>query len=267
MYLIAGVVIVVVIAGVILAYSGNLPSYGPQQTATETQPSPAARQASLTVSSQSVVGDEVVVDSLYLDKPGYAVIHQETDGKPGAVIGNSELISGEKNNFKVTIDANKAGTKVFAMLHYDDDNDGVYGFPDEDNPVKLEGNVVVKPIEIQKAAQTAGGATQVQATVEQPAVEEFGLEADDSGYYQDGIAVTALSPKKGNTVKIIFTVRKTGVSFGGLDFRSPDYGIDTTKTEPGGSKTVQFVAEKSGKITSYWPASNNPKATLQISPA
>ncbi len=114
------------------------------QTATPT----ALRQSSISVSSQSLVGGEIVIDSLYLDKPGYIVIHKDDSGKPGSVIGHSELVSGEKNNFKVLINASQAGANVFAMLHYDDDNDGVYGFPDEDKPVVLEGNVAVKPISI-----------------------------------------------------------------------------------------------------------------------
>ena len=80
-----------------------------------------ARQASLAVSSQPIDDSAIVVDSLYLDKPGYLVVHKDADGKPGPVIGNSDLLSGEKTGIKVAIDASQAGTKVFAMLHYDDD--------------------------------------------------------------------------------------------------------------------------------------------------
>jgi len=105
-------------------------------------------QPSLAVSDQSLTDNEVVIDSLYLDKSGYVVIHKEDNGKPGAVIGHSDLVSGENNNLKVEIDSSQAGSKIFAMLHYDDNDDGVYGFPDEDKPVVLEGNVVVKPIVI-----------------------------------------------------------------------------------------------------------------------
>lgn len=163
MFVVAGVVAVVVIAGILLAYSGNIFGYGTQQTSTEPQQTvPTAREPSLSVSSQALTGSDVVVDSLYLDKPGFAVIHKDASGAPGAVIGHSDLTSGEKTNLKVAIDSSQAGSKVFAMLHYDDNSNGAYEFPQEDKPVKLADNVVVKPIVIN---QQTTGATEITAVV------------------------------------------------------------------------------------------------------
>jgi hypothetical protein len=56
------------------------------------------------------------------------------------------LLEGGATNIRVPIDETQAGTRVWAMLHYDDDNDGVYGFPDEDAPVTVAGSVLVKPV-------------------------------------------------------------------------------------------------------------------------
>ena len=105
------------------------------------------KSASLTVSDQSLDGSQVTIDAFFLDKPGYVVIHKEADGKPGPVIGNSELVSGANRNLKVTIDETQAGTRIFAMLHYDD-GDSTYEFPGPDAPVTLEDAVVVKPINL-----------------------------------------------------------------------------------------------------------------------
>ncbi|MCH8049123.1 hypothetical protein IH979_00185 [Patescibacteria group bacterium] len=112
-----------------------------------TTPPPPPTTASLTVSDQELVGNEVVIDAFDLDQPGYVVIHKDVDGAPGPVIGNSDFIqAGSYKNVRVKFDVSEAGEGIFAMLHYDDDGDEEYGFPDEDAPVILEGNVVVKPI-------------------------------------------------------------------------------------------------------------------------
>ena len=130
-HIIPMIVILVVLVLIVVLYS----------TLT-TQKSPG-----ITVSDQSLVGSQVTIDVFFLDKPGYVVIHKSADGKPGPVIGNSGLVSGSYKNFKVTIDETQAGTRVFAMLHYDD-GDSTYEFPGDDIPVKIEDAVVVKPINL-----------------------------------------------------------------------------------------------------------------------
>jgi hypothetical protein len=67
----------------------------------------------------------------------------EKDGKPGPVIGHSDLIQpGTHKNYSVAIDATMAGSAVFPMLHYDN-GDGVYEFPGADGPAKADDKVVV----------------------------------------------------------------------------------------------------------------------------
>lgn len=213
---------------------------------------PTVRQPNLKVSSQVLVGNELTIDSLYLDKPGYLVIHKNIEGKPGPVIGKSDLISGEKINFKIIIDASQAGTKVFPMLHYDDDSDGIYGFPDEDKPVTLEGNVLVKPIEI------------IQPTIPPltSQTKEFTIEADDVGFYLNNQEISSISVSKGERVKITFNVRSQGVYYGGLDFKGCEQNTGSTK--PGDSASIQFTADNTCTITSYWPASGVVKDTMQV---
>ena len=111
------------------------------------QPS-VPKQPTLTVSDQSIQNGQVNIDRFFLDKPGFVVIHADADGTFGEVIGNSEVVSGSRRNFKVTIDSSKAGTRIWPMLHYDDDNDGVYGFPDEDAPVVVDGEVAVVSVNV-----------------------------------------------------------------------------------------------------------------------
>ncbi len=104
-------------------------------------------QPSLLVSDQSLVDSQVVIDWLFLDKPGYIVIHMDLEGAPGPVIGNSEVLSGSMTSVWVSVDAIQAGTGVFAMLHYDN-GDAVYEFPGPDLPTVVDDSVIVKRINL-----------------------------------------------------------------------------------------------------------------------
>lgn len=251
MFVLAGIVVVVVIAGLVLTTS-SLP-YGTQtqQTAQTTE----ARLPSISVSDQALVGNEVTVASAYIDKPGYIVIHADSGTGPGAVIGHSELVSGDVSNLKIAIDSAQAGTKVFAMLHYDDDSDGVYGFPDEDKPVQLGGGTLVKPI----------GITQETTQAQAPTVREITLEGDDSSFYLDGAPITSLSAASGETIKLILKTRTTNVAFGGLQYKTSDFGgVDTGKVSPGSQAEVEITVNSAGMLRSYWPDTNFLKGTLNI---
>ena len=91
-----------------------------------------------------------------------------------------------------------------------------------------------------------------------PAADEFKIEADDRGFYpEQSIAVA-----KGAKVAITFVVRTENVYYGGLDFRSSKF--KTPSVKPGGSTAVEFVADESLVITSYWPVSGVEKAKLKV---
>lgn len=91
-----------------------------------------------------------------------------------------------------------------------------------------------------------------------PTLSEFKLEADDRGFYPSGLITAA----KGSKVKITFVVRAENVYFGGLDFRSPKFKTGTVK--PGGTASVEFLADESFEFQSYWPLSNTLKATGKV---
>ncbi len=93
---------------------------------------------------------ELVVDKAYLSSKGYIVVHEAKDGKPGPVIGNSELVEGSVEGVSIMLKrALKEGETVFVMLHKDD-GDGEYEFPGDDAPVKTaDGKVVVKKVMVE----------------------------------------------------------------------------------------------------------------------
>lgn len=92
-----------------------------------------------------------------------------------------------------------------------------------------------------------------------PAVKTFTIEADDRGFYPTG----NITVNNGDVVRITFKVRTENVYFGGLDFRGAPY-FTTPRVNPGGETTVEFTADKSFTYRSYWPNSNQLKATAQV---
>ena len=107
----------------------------------------------------------------------------------------------------------------------------------------------VTPIPTPTPTPTATPTATPEPTPTPTAVREFNISADDSGYEPAG----ALSVNQDDTVRITFTVKTEDVNFGGLDFRGGP--VDTGPIAPGQSKTVEFTAESSFDIRSFWPNS------------
>ncbi len=83
---------------------------------------------------------QIAIGFVVLEKPGFVVIHEEKGGKPGAILGVSNLIgSGETNNFPPILLSRTArdGETLFAMLHRDD-GDSAFN-PAKDAPVRDAG--------------------------------------------------------------------------------------------------------------------------------
>jgi plastocyanin len=118
-------------------------------------PEPITDIPTLSVSDQQLDNGRVFIDSLFLDKPGYVVIHKDVDGSPGDVIGISDLRSGKHKHIAVPVDPRQIGGKFFAMLHYDNDN-GVYD-PDDDVPVTLGDSILVNSMYITEVALGSPG--------------------------------------------------------------------------------------------------------------
>ncbi len=242
-----GFLIILIISLFVFTYSGKLSVFKESEE----------KKPELSVSSQSLIEDKVIIDYLYLDKPGYVVIHSDNDGQPGEVIGHSDLISGEANYIQILIDETKAGTKIFVMLHYDDNGDGIYGFPDEDKPALLEEGIIVKPIIFEKLEEDI-----IVESPVLPAVKEFSILADEYGFYIDGKDISSISVNSGEKVKIIFNVDANKVYYGGLDFKG--CGQNTGKINPGNSIMIEFTPAEKCTITSYWPSSGVVKDKIEI---
>lgn len=104
-------------------------------------------RASLQVTGQTLMNNQVRITSAELDRPGYIVIHQtDANARAGKVIGYSSLFSGTRSNVQIdinTMDINATNNqfRAIAMLHYDN-GDQVYTQADEQLKVIMNGNPV-----------------------------------------------------------------------------------------------------------------------------
>jgi transforming growth factor-beta-induced protein len=102
---------------------------------------------SVTVSDQESTGASVTVDSATVTTAGWLVIHADADGRPGPVLGQAALAPGTTENVVVMLDEPlDEDATVWAMLHVDEGQVGVYEFPGPDVPVQVEGMIAMSPI-------------------------------------------------------------------------------------------------------------------------
>lgn len=106
---------------------------------------------SVTVQDQTAdPADQVVVQEVVSDGPGWMVIHEDDGGAPGAVIGFSAVGDGSNADVQVTLDRDAVDQEtLYAMLHVDAGVVGTYEFPGPDGPVMDGmGNVIAPPFTV-----------------------------------------------------------------------------------------------------------------------
>jgi len=105
------------------------------------------------VADQLSLDGTVTVATVVSDGPGWIVIHAASEeGTPGPVVGFSAVNDGVSNNVTVAVDTTAATPTLFAMLHSDTGEIGVYEFGQvegADGPVAVDGNVVTPPFNVE----------------------------------------------------------------------------------------------------------------------
>lgn len=92
-------------------------------------------------------------------------------------------------------------------------------------------------------------------------VDQFTIEADDSGFYIGGQPVSTIYVNNNAIVKITFVVRSENVYHNGLEFRGCGKSVGAL---PGGSALMQVTISYTCGITAYWPNTNISKGTLTV---
>lgn len=161
----AGALAIVAIIVIIFAIRGGYQTPQAPVTTEVASPTPVTLINTISASNQPA-GQTVTITTVTLKENGFIAIHEDTEGKPGKVIGNSTLLqAGSYSNVTVNLTrASKDDETLHPMLH-SDDGDGTYGFPDEDFPIKDEqGNIVITKF-IAGGTPQATPVTQSQVTI------------------------------------------------------------------------------------------------------
>jgi hypothetical protein len=95
------------------------------------------------VAGIGIVDGTVTMVRTTIDGPGWVVIHADVDGAPGPVIGYASIDEGVTRNVVVDVEPEAATPILHAMLHVDAGTVGTYEFPGPDEPVMIEGNIVM----------------------------------------------------------------------------------------------------------------------------
>jgi hypothetical protein len=89
----------------------------------------------VTVQDQALADDQVTVAEVVAPQAGWIVIHRNQDGNVGALIGLAPVHTGVNTNVTVKINRALATETLYALLHLDAGQRGVYEFPGADAPV------------------------------------------------------------------------------------------------------------------------------------
>ncbi len=120
------------------------------------------------VEDQPIVDGTVTIDEVVAVQDGWIVIHADKDGSIGPVIGHAPVSAGETYGVVVEIDPDAATETLYAMLHVDEGEKGVYEFPGPDGPVIVDGKPLAPAFMVTKEAMEEGGAE--EATGEEAVV-------------------------------------------------------------------------------------------------
>lgn len=99
-------------------------------------------EPSVTVEDQDAAAGSVTVAEVVSAAAGWIVIHAEADGGPGPVIGWEQVDEGTNSAVMVEVDLTQATDVLYAMLHDDLGEVGVYEFPGDDAPAMFDGEMV-----------------------------------------------------------------------------------------------------------------------------
>lgn len=173
------------------------------------------------ISPEGVVNEQVIITRAATAARSWVVIYNDDDGEPGEVIGYAPLNEGENLEVLVDIDAEAATPVLYAMLHDDNGEEGVFEFPGVDTPTELNGDIVMASFssagvpEEETSTGTGGPVEQGQrATLMAGAADDDEADddaADDSmagASTKGGVAPTSMPVTGGtpSTAAILMTV-------------------------------------------------------------
>lgn len=173
--IILSIIIVVAIVGFV-AYSVTAPPNKSAVVATVNNP--------LIVQTQKP-GTVFIVSSVNLREKGFVVIRKDEGGNPAKIIGISiPLPAGENKNISIYLsEETRDGQTVYAMVHTDSNNNGMFEFPGPDLPVNdASGNIILARVNI-------AGSIQNEQVANSDSSKTNIVTYDDKGFFPSTIEI------------------------------------------------------------------------------
>ncbi|MFX0084385.1 MAG: hypothetical protein ACFFAU_01825 [Candidatus Hodarchaeota archaeon] len=99
--------------------------------------------SSVAVENQEIVNEKVITNQAISAGLGWIIVYSDNEGSPGTILGCTQLFYGVNTNIEVSLTSTDRTSTIYAMLHTDEDDRGVFGFPGSDLPVNdASGNVI-----------------------------------------------------------------------------------------------------------------------------
>lgn len=131
-----------------------------EATEEETDVEAAQDGPSVVAEDQDSDGLMVTVRSVRAAQSGWMVIHLDQEGRPGPVLGQTAIPTGDTDNVIVFLEDDIAGeTTLWAMLHIDAGQAGVYEFPGPDVPARVGDDIVMTSFVVTAPEAEAPAAT------------------------------------------------------------------------------------------------------------
>lgn len=139
------VILIILLGGLYWVYGKDRLVSTAQNDSTAVEPTSSgmlAEENAIVVSEQKPSAG-VTASLVYLAAPGFVVIHEDTNGAPGAVLGASVILQqGENQNVRVNLSrSTRDGEKLHAMLHADTDGNGTFSSVDQPVQSRLGGPI------------------------------------------------------------------------------------------------------------------------------
>ncbi len=93
------------------------------------------------VFDQPVVDNQVVVERVISNGPGWITIYNELDGQPGFIIGHAPLTDGLNEQVAVSLLPSRLTPQLYARLHVDSETGDDFNFPGQDPEVRYNGRL------------------------------------------------------------------------------------------------------------------------------
>jgi hypothetical protein len=118
----------------------STPAAAQEPVASPTEVPPAQ---SISVADQQLRDDgRLLIDRVEANQPGWLVIYSDADGQPGDILGFAEVAQGVSEEVAVEVDPLRSTPHLYALLHVDEGESGVFESPGPDSPVQVDSAAV-----------------------------------------------------------------------------------------------------------------------------